>query len=202
MSTSNRKPPRSRRTAVAAMFLGTALSALGASAPARAEAPDGTNRIVNDMSRYCTACWRNAGLHPDYWGDCTQEVFSRMLERVSPQAWEHALRGDGEEHREFLRAIDAVKKRTQRALRRTRFLDDAVADDRDDADRTRAGEREAVDQAAAQLLSARQQSIVDLSFAGWSVHDIATKLRVPAERVSDEKYKAIQKLRGVLATSP
>src|SRR5271157_1947647 len=102
MNTSNCKPPRSRRTAVAAMFLGTALSALGAAAPARADAPDGTVRIVNDMTRYCTVCWRNARLHPDSWGDCTQEVFSRMLERVSPQAWEQALRGDGDERREFL----------------------------------------------------------------------------------------------------
>ena len=51
------------------------------------------------------------------------------------------------------------------------------------------------------MLSARQQSIVDLSFAGWSVHDIATKLRVPAERVSDEKYKAVRKLRAYLCDS-
>jgi DNA-directed RNA polymerase specialized sigma24 family protein len=34
-----------------------------------------------------------------------------------------------------------------------------------------------------------------LSFEGWSVHDIAHELRVPPERVSDEKYKAIRKLR-------
>src|SRR5436190_9945231 len=131
MTTSSKSPVHSRRGAVVAMLLGTALTAFGAAATARADAPDGTIRIVNDMSRYCTACWRNARLHPDYWGDCTQEVFSRMLERVSPQAWEQALRGDGEEHREFIRAIDAVKKRTQRALRRTRFLNDAVADERD-----------------------------------------------------------------------
>jgi RNA polymerase sigma factor (sigma-70 family) len=195
MNTSICKPPRSKRSAVAAMFLGTALSALGAAAPARADAPDGTVRIVNDMSRYCTVCWRNARLHPDSWSDCTQEVFSRMLERVSPQAWEQALRGDGDERREFLRAIDAVKKRTQRALRRQKFFDDAVADNRDAMDRTRAGEREAVEQAAAQVLSPRQQRIMHMSFDGWSVHEIARALHLPAERVSDEKYKAIRKLR-------
>ena len=120
MDTVSKKTPFSRRNTVAAMLLGTALTAFGgATTTARAEAPDGTVRIVNDMSRYCTVCWRNARLHPDYWSDCTQEVFSRMLQRVSPEAWEQALRGDGEEHREFLRAIDAVKKRTQRALRRS-----------------------------------------------------------------------------------
>jgi RNA polymerase sigma factor (sigma-70 family) len=201
MSTASEKPRRSRRTVVAAMFLGTALSAVGAATPARAEVAEGTDRVVNDMSRYCTACWRNARLHPDYWGDCTQEVFSRLLERVSPQAWEVALRGDGEEHREFLRAIDAVKKRTQRYLKRSRSLNDVVPDDRDDADRSLAADREALSNASAELLNNRQQKILQLTSDGWSVHEIAGQLRVPPERVSDEKYKAIRKLR-VRLTSP
>ncbi|HYV39011.1 MAG TPA: sigma-70 family RNA polymerase sigma factor, partial [Gemmataceae bacterium] len=114
MNTPSKIPPRSRRNTMVAMVLGTALTALGAAAPASAQAADGTVRIVNDMSRYCTVCWRNAKLHPDYWGDCTQEVLSRMLQRVALEEWEQALRGDGQERREFLRAIDAVKKRTQR----------------------------------------------------------------------------------------
>jgi RNA polymerase sigma factor (sigma-70 family) len=192
-------PPqiRGRRGAVAAMLLGTALTAFGTAAAARADAsPDGTVRIVNDMSRYCTVCWRNARLHPDYWGDCTQEVFSRMLQRVSPDSWDQALRGEGEERREFLRAIDAVKKRTQRALRRSTGLNDVVADDRDNQERQVAEERDAVRRAAAEFLSPRQQRIVQLSFDGWSVQEIAGEMQLPAERVSDEKYKAIRKLRS------
>jgi RNA polymerase sigma factor (sigma-70 family) len=185
-----------RRGALAAVLLGTALTAFSTAPSARAETnPDGTIRIVNDMSRYCTVCWRNARLHPDYWGDCTQEVFMRMLQRVSPEAWEEALRGDGEERREFLRAIDAVKKRTQRALRRSTGLNDVVADDRDGEDRQVADERETVRRAAAELLSPRQQRILQLSFDGWTVHEIAKEMQLPAERVSDEKYKAIRKLR-------
>jgi RNA polymerase sigma factor (sigma-70 family) len=177
------------------MVIGTALTALGTSSVARAEAPEGTGRVVNDMSRYCTVCWRNARLHPDYWGDCTQEVFSRMLQRVQPADWEQALRGDGEERREFLRAIDAVKKRTQRALRRSTTLHEVVADGRDGTDQVRADEREAVRRAAAELLSPRQQRILQMSFDGWSVQEIADELQLPAERISDEKYKAIRKLR-------
>jgi RNA polymerase sigma factor (sigma-70 family) len=190
-------PARGRRGAVAAMLLGTALTAFGTASTARAEtAPDGTVRIVNDMSRYCTVCWRNARLHPDYWGDCTQEVFSRMLQRVSLDAWDHALRGEGEERREFLRAIDAVKKRTQRALRRSTGLNEVVADERDDHDRRLADEREAVRRAAAEMLSPRQQRILQLSFDSWSVQEIAEEMELAAERVSDEKYKAIRKLRA------
>jgi RNA polymerase sigma factor (sigma-70 family) len=201
MDTPVNTPARSRRNTAVAMLLGTALTVFGGATTARAEAPD-ASRVVNDMSRYCTVCWRNARLHPDYWGDCTQEVFSRMLQRVSPTAWEQALRGDGEERKEFLRAIDAVKKRTQRALRRSTNLNDVVADGRDGVERVRADERDAVRRAAAELLSPRQQRILQLSFDGWSVQEISDELHLPAERVSDEKYKAIRKLRatfGVMA---
>ena len=193
-------PPRRRRGAVVAMLLGTALTAFGTASTARAEAPqDGTVRIVNDMSRYCTVCWRNARLHPDYWGDCTQEVFSRMLERVSPDAWDQALRGEGTERREFLRAIDAVKKRTQRALRRSTGLNEVVADDRDAEERSVADQRDAVRRAAAELLSPRQQRILQLCFDGWSVQEISDEMQLPAERISDEKYKAIRKLQASFA---
>jgi RNA polymerase sigma factor (sigma-70 family) len=180
-----------------AMILGTAISALGGTAPAQAQGADPNLRIVNDMSRYCTVCWRNARLHPDSWGDCTQEVFSRMLQRVAPTGWEQALRGDGDEHREFLRAIDAVKKRTQRAMRRSCSLnDEVVPDHREPREQTVAHQREVVSRAAAELLSPRQQRILQLSFDGWSVQEIADEMQLPPERVSDEKYKAIRKLRA------
>ena len=38
-----------------------------------------------------------------------------------------------------------------------------------------------------------------LSFEGWSVHEIAEEMQIPAERISDEKYKAIRKLREKLS---
>ena len=192
-------PPRPRRNYMVAMVLGTAISALGAS-HARANArPDGTAvQAVGDLSRYCTACWRNARIPADCWGDCTQEVFSRLLQRVEPGAWSTVLSGEGEERREFLRAIDAVKKRTQRGLKRSTNLVGVVADPRDRQERELADEREIVDRAADAVLSPRQQRILRLSFEGWSVQDIARELDTPAERVSDEKYKAIRKLRAHL----
>jgi RNA polymerase sigma factor (sigma-70 family) len=174
-----------------AMVLGTALSTLGSSAgTAHAE-----TRAVHDISRYCTACWRNARLDPACWPDCTQEVFCRLLERVALEDWEQMLQGEGEERREFLRAIDAVKKRTQRSRRLSSALIETVADRHDLYERRVADHREAVHRAAAQLLSERQQRILQLSFEGWAVQEIAEKLQVGAERVSDEKYKALRKLR-------
>ena len=52
-----------------------------------------------------------------------------------------------------------------------------------------------MDQAAEELLSPRQQQILRLSFEGGSVQEIAEELHLAPERVSDEKYKAIRKLR-------
>jgi RNA polymerase sigma factor (sigma-70 family) len=177
-----------------AMVLGTALSALGPAELATA-APEATMRAVTDMSRYCTTCWRNARLHPDCWTDCTQEVFSRLLERVTPDSWDRVLQAEGEERREFLRAIDTVKKRTQRSRKWAGSDMEQVADARDRHDSRLADERETVRHAALEVLSPRQQRILQMSFEGWSVHEIATELRLPPERVSDEKYKAIRKLR-------
>ena len=106
---------------------------------------------------------------------------------------------DTPERREWVRAIDAVKKRTQRSKRWSPEPAEGVADRRDLHRRAVADEREAVARAATELLSGRQRRIVQLSFEGWSVHEIAAELRTPPERVSDEKYKAIRKLRGRLA---
>ncbi len=181
-----------RRGAVAALVLGTAITTLGTAQPAAGF--EASPRTVGDISRYCTACWRNARLHPDSWTDCTQDVFTRLLERVQPNAWERVLSADGEERREFLRAIDAVKKRTQRARKFVAVDNDAVADARDGSERSRRYDRQGVDQVAQELLSPRQQHILRLSFEGASVQAIAEELQLPPERVSDEKYKAIRKL--------
>jgi len=177
-----------------AVVLGTALSALGP-ARAAAEAPEATLQAVTAIHRYCTACWRNAHLPPDCWTDCTQEVFCRLLERLAPDAWNQVLSSEGEERREFIRAIDTVKKRTQRSRKWSSGPLDAVADKRERNERRVADDREAVRLAATNLLSTRQQRILQLSFEGWSVHDIAKELKVPAERISDDKYKAVHKLR-------
>lgn len=193
MSRSPSKPMRKPSGYVAALLVGTALSALG-SFPADANAA----QAVQDMSRYCTVCWRNARLQPDHWGDCTQEVLTRVLERVSPDRWDRVLSQETEERREFLRAIDTVKKRTQRA-HRPGALDGEVPDPREARHESVKDIRHTVLNAAEKHLTERQTRIVRLTLDGWSVAEMAKKLDLPASRVSDEKYKAIQKLREVLA---
>src|SRR5262249_5306232 len=106
-----------------AMVLGTALSTMG-SAVANVAQPE--ERAVNPTRRYCTTCRRNARLDPSCWPDCTQEVFCRLMERVSPEAWGELLKVKGDDRREFLRAIDAVKKRSQRTRRLSQIELDTV----------------------------------------------------------------------------
>lgn len=182
----------SPRPYVMAVVLGTALAALSTGDPTlRAE--ETSEKAINNISRYCSACWRNARLPMDRWNDCTQEVFERLLERVPRAGWEQVLTADTEERREFLRAIDTVKKRHQRDRARAGMLPDVIADECDAAVRD---ERDAVRQASAEVLSERQQRILQLICEGHGVAEIAGELAMTPERVSDEKYKAIQKLRG------
>ena len=191
-STLAAKGRKGRKYLVAAV-LGTTLAAMGSAAPAA----EVSHRAVSDISRYCTACWRNARLHPDSWNDCTQEVFCRLLERVGPETWDQVLQAEGEERRELIRAIDAVKKRSQRARKHLDSVE-TLPDRRDPEVRRLEEERAAVRDAAQEVLSPRQYRIVQMSLDGWSVHDVARELRLPAARISDEKYKAVRKLQDYL----
>src|SRR5262245_15787640 len=175
MAAPPRTPVRGHRPYVVAMVLGTALTALtpGQTTAAPTKSQD---RVVSDIGRYCTACWRNARLPVSSWSDCTQEVFRRLLERVPRDTWESMFREESEERREFIRAIDAVKKREQRSRKFNGTLD-GVADDRD-SDRQLDDEREQVRRAAAELLTARQQRILQMSFEGWSVQDLAREMNL------------------------
>jgi len=180
---------RKGRKYLVAVVLGTTLSAMG-SAPASEINP----RAVSDISRYCTTCWRNARLHPDSWNDCTQEVLCRLLERVGPETWDQVLQADGEERRELIRAIDAVKKRSQRARKHLDSVE--MLPDRSGPEERRLQEKhEMIRDAAQDVLSPRQYQIVQMTLDGWSVHDMARELHLPAARISDEKYKAVRKLK-------
>jgi RNA polymerase sigma factor (sigma-70 family) len=190
-----RKRPGNRRY-VAAVVLGTALSALGAAAPSPVLADSSDISSVSQISGYCTVCWRNAGLTPDSWNDCTQEVFCRLLERVPTDCWDRTLSCDTEEQREFIRAIDTVKKRGQRARKWASDTTSLVVDGHAGRRQSIEQDREAVGEVATRLLSERQQRILDLCFEGYSIGEIGGKLNLPAQRVSDEKYKAICKLRS------
>lgn len=178
-----------------AMVLGTALTtfAPGGEAHAAPMSPE-VVKAIDEMGRYCSVCWRNARLPESSWDDCTQDVFQRMTERVRREAWPKVFEREGDERREFHRAIDAAKKRVQRA-RRPSATSEGLADPRTLKSSRLAEDREAVDQAAEEVLTDRQQQILRMSLEGWTVAEISEEMDLPSERVSDEKYKAVRRLR-------
>ena len=184
------------RSMMVAVVLGTAMAA------GSAEASTGPNaKAVQDIGRYCQTCWRNARLPADRWQDCTQEVFVRLLERIEAEKWEAILKDDETlERREFIRAIDAVKKRTQRS-RKFATLSADVAEYRGRNENGIRDDRDIVAKASRELLSPRQRRILELTADGWMVPEIATNLETTVERVSDEKYKAVKKLQHYLGTA-
>lgn len=190
-----KKSGRSRHL-IAAVVFGTALSALASEAQA-SQATQPPPEAIQDISRYCQVCWRNARLHPDSWSDCTQEVLVRLLQTVQAERWTTLLKQESDDRKEFLRAIDAVKKRTQRA-RKFSGLNDDVADRRYQPESARNELHEELAQSTMKVLSQRQQRILALTCDGWSIPEIADELQTTVERISDEKYKAIRKLRKEL----
>ncbi len=192
--------PKCTRTVMAAVMLGTALSATGTAASGlpnenhagvqcNAAKPD----MVHAVMRYCNTSWRNARVPVDHWADCTQQVLLRLLERVPAERWNALFIEETGEKRELTRAVNTVKKRVYR-LRQAGELSLDIAEQRNNNHEIR--ERwEEVHGAAKRVLSERQQKIVDLTALGWAVPEIAEQLGTTPERVSDEKYKAITKLR-------
>jgi len=184
--------PTSPRRAMVAMVLGTALAATASPVGAAEQA---SPRAIQDISRYCSVCWRNARLPADCWGDCTQDVFQRLLERVPAEHWPQVFAAEGEERTEFLRAIDTVKKRVQRDQQRWTGLVGEASDRRTGDEQALRETREQLAQAIEWTLSPRQQRIMQRTCDGWSVAEIADELGISAARISDEKYKALHKLR-------
>jgi RNA polymerase sigma factor (sigma-70 family) len=172
---------------------------LGAAAVGMANATAGaaetSDKAISDIHRYCTVCWRNARLPLDSWSDCTQEVLCRLMKSIPLEQWERVLSQDSNERREFVRAIDAVKKRCQRSRKWAPLNEDVHDRQGGRSGIELADRREQLNKAAAEVLSDRQRRIVQMSLEGYSVQEVADALTMSPERVSDEKYKAIRKLR-------
>ena len=166
----------------AAVFLGASLANMAG--PVRAE-----TGAIQDLSRYCTACWRNARLHPDSWSDCTQEVFCRLLQTVPAEDWGQLLSSEG------MSARDSCGRSTPSRNGRSGLVDsEACPRPCRRPGRMTHGQEEQEGLRAVAAKRTTQARIVDLSLEGWTVQEIAAKLETPPARISDDKYKAIRKL--------
>lgn len=197
----NGKLMRQRRfsaTAYAAVVLATSLG----SATATTEAREG--QAIESIDRYCRASWRNARIAPQDWEECTQQTFAELLDRVSQDRWSEAIENNqSSERRELNRSIWRVAQRWRRAPRfrhgTTELFAAQASSERQQLDEPGLDDVRRALSSPETGLSARQQDVMQRWIDGSTVGEIAADLDLPPARVSDEKYKAIRKLRQKLA---
>lgn len=188
----NRKGP-SASLQFAACAVAMAASVGGALAPA-AEA-----QALDSIERYCSASWRTAGIARQDWPDCTQAVFMELLERLSRDKVPTAIAdAQSEERRELNRSIWCITQRWRRAPRLYTLDPHGPSQPTVNPTKDKDEDWAAVAEAAGDCLSEQQRRIVGLFAEGWSIQEIATEMELTPARASDEKYKAVQKLRRSL----
>jgi RNA polymerase sigma factor (sigma-70 family) len=158
---------------------------------------------VQQLERYLTTSWRNAQISEQDWSDCTQQAMAELLERVPRSRFTQIFaQPQQDDRRELNRAVWRTVQRWRRRRRCTSLepdycgLSHPTPAPMDGLHRSEA--RDELDRAMANL-SERQQRILRLWSQGDSVAEISEQLDLPAARVSDEKYKAMRKLRQLMA---
>jgi len=155
---------------------------------------------IDKIERYCTVSWRNAGISQQEWDDCTQQALVELLDRMSREGLSEAI-GNVESHerRELNRTVWRTVQRWRRRPRPQSF-EESWNGERQNVPRSdeMANAWEQIASVSESSLSDRQQTILAMMRDGWRVSEIAEELQITQARVSDEKYKAIVKLRSVL----
>jgi hypothetical protein len=161
----------------------------------------GETEVVQQIQRYCAVSWRNVNVPRVDWSDCSQQVFAELLERIRPSDFQKAVASaQSAERRQLNRAIWRIAKRQSRAARRgaacgALHRQSLGRESNHDVDLI-----EDVLAVAERELSARQNCIVKMTAQGYSVGEMARCLGIATTRVSDEKYRALMRLRVLFAT--
>ena len=160
--------------------------------------------ILKKIRAYCSKSWQNAGISHQEWSDCTQQVFARLLERVDRDRLLIAIEdAESPERRELNRAIWATSQRSRREKRYSSLeFAESQSEDRDPwpAKMESLAQIKNVLNGENSRLSPTQREIVARWSDGESISAIAESLKLSPARISDEKYKAIQKLRQYFGT--
>ncbi|MEQ8784997.1 MAG: sigma-70 family RNA polymerase sigma factor [Pirellulaceae bacterium] len=159
-------------------------------------------QAIQRVERYCQTSWRNAGIAPQDWEDCTQQTYVELLHRVARARWYEAIENaESRERRELNRSIWCVAQRWRRRQRFAPPQGDVVQqaeEQRGDLHAAARDVRELIDSPKAPL-SKRQREILQLALDGASVAEIADQLGDRPQRISNQKYKALEKLRAMFA---
>lgn len=164
---------------------------------------------LRQLDRYLTRAWFSAGIDPQYHEDSTQAVYLSMLQTwgnvgfetrladVGQQGIPRVFNRDTPDGPDFFRAIDAVKKRTQR-LKTAQSLDDTG----EVAAPLASGPnfyRDALEEAIARDLNPREADLIRATLRGETPMEIAQNWGLTPKTVSNEKTRVFQKLRESLS---
>lgn len=161
---------------------------------------------LQQLSRYLSRAWFRAGIALQQHDDCSQAVYATLLANLGRGGFDRLLAEVGRldirevfsretaEGPDFFRAIDMVKKQAQRQ-RRFEPLDGAdVADGRND----HPDWRDTLEEAIAQTLNPREAALIHDTLDGLTPAEIALRWGVAPKTVSNEKTRALSKLRMYL----
>jgi RNA polymerase sigma factor (sigma-70 family) len=176
------------------------------STPAQADVDAG----LSQLDRYLARCWSRAGIAPQQQDDCTQAVYATLLQNLGRDGFDdlaadigqngipQVLNRDSTLGPDFFRAVDMVKKR---ATRQKAF----VALDEQTEPYTTAGTdgaaenwRGVLNEAIDRSLNPREADLIRATLQGFSPAEIASRWGVAPKTVSNEKTRALQKLRDAL----
>ncbi len=161
------------------------------------------------LDRYLGRSWFRAGLAPQQHDDCTQAVYTALLQTLGRDRFDSLLAEIGQfgirdvlsrdtaEGPDFFRAVDAIKKRAQRerSFQPLDGVDTASTNRLDDA---QDDWKSTVQEAISQSLSPREAALIQATLQGESPAEIANEWGVAPKTVSNEKTRAFQKLRDAL----
>jgi RNA polymerase sigma factor (sigma-70 family) len=171
---------------------------------------DAIDSGLRQLSRYLSRAWSRAGLQSHQFDDCTQAVFATMLQRDGRSGFDQilgeigrngipeVLNRDTSRGPDFFRAVDMIKKRAQRE-RSYQSLDEqyelAAPAGHDGASESW---RDVLHQAIERSLNQREAELIRATLEGFSPAEIASRWGLAPKTVSNEKTRALQKLRTTL----
>jgi RNA polymerase sigma factor (sigma-70 family) len=180
--------------------------------PGSATSPAQADEIASGLAqldKYLSRAWYRAGIAVQQHDDCTQAVYTTLLQTLGRDKFDSLLVDIGQsgirdvlsretpEGPDFFRAIDTVKKRAQRERVYQPIDTVDVADDASGGS-TSSVWRGALQEAIDHSLNPREAALIKATLKGETPAEIAQKWGVAPKTVSNEKSRVIQKLRDVL----
>ncbi len=164
---------------------------------------------LGQLDRYLSRAWYRAGIAPQQHDDCTQAVYTTLLQSLGRDRFDGLLTDVGQwgirdvlsretpEGPDFFRAIDTVKKRAQRE-KTFQPIDALDIPDASIAIPGQADWRGALQEAIDHSLNPREAALIRATIQGETPAEIAQRWGVAPKTVSNEKSRALQKLRDAL----